>query len=79
MPRSSSTDSPPLVLLSLPGHVQRDSVFTGKESSAHGLAAELSSEMQLGKKDLTGALMVGGLIQTWPKYSRGTELAKGNV
>lgn len=43
------------------------------------MAAQLSAEMQLSKKDLTGALMVGGLVQTWPKYPRCTELAKGNI
>ncbi|RMB94300.1 hypothetical protein DUI87_29108 [Hirundo rustica rustica] len=41
------------------------------------MAAELSAQMQLGKKNLTGALMVGGLMQTWPKYTRSTELAQG--
>lgn len=43
------------------------------------MAAELSAEMQLGKKDLTAALMVGGLMQTWPKDSRCTELTKHNI
>lgn len=67
--------------LSLPGHVERDSFhrLPGKEASPYGMAAELSAEMQLGKKDLTGAPVVGSLIQSWPKYSRCTELAKGNI
>lgn len=81
MPRARSTGSPPLIVLPLPGHC-RGTLFSQagrRGGQSPWMAAELSAERQLGKKDLTGTLMVGGLMQTWPKYSRCTELAKGSI
>lgn len=63
MPRPRGTGRSLLVVLSLPWGTCRGTL-AGREASPRGVAAELSAGMQPGKKDLAGALMVGGLTQT---------------
>lgn len=82
MPRASGTGSSPLAALSLPGaHAEGLSFhrLAGKEASPCSPDAELSAGAHTGEKDFAEALMVGGLIQACPKYSRDTAQAKGNI
>lgn len=82
MPRASGTGGSPLAALSLPGAHAEGLCFhrlVGKEASPHSLDAELSVGTHTGKKGFAEALVVGGLIQACPKYSRGTAQAKGNI
>lgn len=77
MPRASGIGRSLLAALSLPGvHTER---LAGKEASPHSPGAELSVGTHGGKKDFAEALVVGGLIQACPEYSRGAAWARGNI
>lgn len=53
--------------------------LTGKEDHPQSPNTELSVGIRAGEKDFAEALLVGGLVQACPKYSRGVKQAKANI